>query len=46
MKALTIQITDEQHTELKRIYAENGQRIAESVRQAVDEWLKKNKVVR
>jgi hypothetical protein len=34
-----IYITEEQHRELKRIYAETGQRITESIRQAVAAYL-------
>ena len=34
-----IYITEEQHKELKKIYAETGQRITESIRQAIDGYL-------
>lgn len=40
----TVYLTNEQHFQLKRIYADRGKRIAESIRDAVDEWLKKNMV--
>lgn len=42
-KRTNIYLTEKQHKELKRIYAETGQRITETIRQAVDEYLKKLK---
>ena len=43
MKAIQIYITEDQHTALKQIYADSGQRITESVRQAIEEYLKNGK---
>jgi len=39
MKAIQIYMTEEQHKKLKFIYAETGQRITETVRKAIDEYL-------
>lgn len=39
MKAMQIYIEEEQHKELKRIYAETGQRITDTVRKAIEEYL-------
>lgn len=39
MVSIQIYLKEEQHKELKRIYAETGQRISESVREAVDAYL-------
>lgn len=40
MKAMQIYITSEQHKELKRIYAETGQRMTETIRKAIEDYLK------
>jgi hypothetical protein len=42
MKAMQIYIEEEQHKKLKRIYAETGQRITDTVRKAIEEYLKKH----
>ena len=39
-----IYITEDQHKELKKIYAETGQRITESIRQAVADYLRNKKM--
>lgn len=39
MKAMQIYIEEEQHKELKRIYAETGQRITDTVRKAIEAYL-------
>jgi hypothetical protein len=38
--SLQIYITPEQHKALKRIYAETGMRITETIRQAIDKYLR------
>lgn len=40
---MQIYISEEDHKKLKQIYAETGQRITESVRQAIKEYLKNGK---
>ena len=40
MKPMQIYIPEEQHKELRKIYAETGQRMTESIRQAIDEYIK------
>lgn len=39
MKAMQIYIEEEQHKKLKRIYAETGQRITDTVRKAIEAYL-------
>jgi len=43
MKSMQIYISEEDHQRLKQIYADSGQRIAETVRQAIKEFLKNYK---
>lgn len=43
MKAMQVYISEDQHKALKIIYAETGQRMTESVRKAIDDYIKKNK---
>lgn len=43
MIPITAYLTEEQHKALKMIYANTGQRITESIRQAIDEYLKVKK---
>jgi hypothetical protein len=43
MKAMQIYIAEEDHQKLKQIYADTGQRITESVRQAIKEYLENEK---
>jgi len=38
MKAMQIYISEEDHKKLKQIYAGTGQRMTESVRQAIKEY--------
>ncbi len=35
-----IYITKEQHVALKKIYAETGQRVTETIRKAIEDYLK------
>lgn len=41
MIPITAYIRTDQHTALKRIYAETGARITDSIRKAIDVFLKK-----
>ena len=43
MVSIQIYMTKEQHKKLKMIYAETGQRISESVRQAIELYLDSKK---
>ena len=43
MKAMQIYVTDQQHKFLRKIYAETGQRMTETIRQAIDEYIKNEK---
>jgi hypothetical protein len=42
MVSIQVYIREDQHKKLKKIYAETGQRITESVRQALDSYLEKS----
>ena len=44
MHTLIVYITEEQHKQLKQVYADSGQRLTETVRQAIDLYFKNKKV--